>query len=715
MVYEWLNEQSIFPSPIGVNPLEKGTTSAYLAPGEDGLMIAKSLAEGDQIVLTNESGDEPIEKVELKSIETDHEHLLVHFTQPIQKETWDFGTRAYKLIRSFRLFGYNAPPRYSDVELDDSTKAVKLWKFFNVEFSVESTEELRLDSRYDDLKVGTRLLLVEGKGTNQLDGTTQQKLLTVMAVDQVEDQLGALSDTVTRIQVSPNFSAITDRRHVVIYELAGPLISFWGFSYPDSIDSSTVYIPGHRIDAETIEIARAIEKYSYKTGNIVKLTDIDIDRQTILKDKNDKPIAAAINRVNIIKEANQDYLKIELSIDGSITLDRTSAVLMGNIALASHGETVSSEVIGDADPAIPFQEFTLKKSPVTFVPSSGQSGVDNTLQLFVNDMLWKAVDSLYGKGPKDMVYTARINNDAEMSVRFGDGVTGARPPKGRANVVARYRQGLGLEGRIKAGTLKTLLDKPKGMKSVINPAGAEGGADPEALDSARKNAPATVRTFNRAVSLLDIEDLAQSRSEVAKARVTWVWSGQSQAAHLTIAGQKGGSFSSSALARIHCSLTAQRDPNRQLLLDNYKAIPIVVKATLNVAETYVAAKVADAARSALLRALSFEILEFAQSIHLSDVYAILQNVSGVIAVDIDLFMFKQKADVSNVEFDDFLNARGIRRLSDGTPKPVQNHLWIFPAQPTKVSNIPTVLPAEQAFIESPSQDVTIITKGGLSD
>jgi hypothetical protein len=217
------------------------------------------------------------------------------------------------------------------------------------------------------------------------------------------------------------------------------------------------------------------------------------------------------------------------------------------------------------------------------------------------------------------------------------------------------------------------------------------------------------------VSLLDLEDLARSRSEVVKAKVTWVWSGESRAAHLTLAGQNGATFSATALALIHASLTAQRDPNRLLLVDNYESIPIVVTATLNIHAAYVAAKVADAARRALLSALSFESLAFAGSVHLSDLYAILQNVAGVDSVDIDRFMFKHKADVTDTVFDDFLDDRGITRLADGTPRPVQNHLWILAARPNRVSKEPAVFAAEQAAIESPSQDVTIITKGGLPE
>ena len=895
--------------------------------------MGRSLVPGDRLVLTNLSGAQPIEEITVLGIETDHEHLKLRFAQPIQNETWDMETKMHKLGRSFRLFGCNAPPRYPDVELYASG-VIKQWKYVSIDnsssggangYALSGGDELHLDSRYQDLKPGTRLLLV--------DGANQQTILTITSVDQIEAQLGILNDTVTRIKVFPNFSAISDRRHVVLYELPGPPALFWGFSYPDQIESASVLIPGQRIDAQTIEIARPVKRYLFQEGFTVNLKEIITGRKVILKDETEKPIAAKIIRATITgreiifnttvddvetlylllfdpdnrktvnglcstsldpfhalthpapsldvtigaigprsitlsgavdtldhaaaslqtalravdtdpvfsqavvlkldhclvvlagdfessilfsKNANdettivelgldknssqaltglmsgeidpvpvytkafpqlsvrvgalatinidldlgaatledisediqsklnaadispffkyarvttidkrilvfpgmvgaayQAYLKIELQTDEEISLDRASTALLGNVAQASHGETISSEVLGDGDPALVFQKFELKKHPVTFVPSSGRAGAENTLRLSVNNALWKEVDSLFGQGPKDKVYRTRINDAAEMTVCFGDGVTGARPFKGRANITATYRQGIGVQGRVRAGQLKTLLDKPKGLKATINPSDADGGADPETLDSARENAPATVRTFDRAVSLPDLEDLARSRNEIAKAKVTWVWSGESRAAHLTVAGQNGSTFSASALAQIHAGLTAQRDPNRQLLLDNYTTIPIVITATLIVDDTHVADRVADAARVVLLDALSFQTLAFGQSVNLSDVYAILQSVEGVIAVDIDRFMFKQQTDITNIEFNEFLDDRGVSRSIDNTPRPVQNHLWIFSARPNTASKNPLVFPAEQASVESPSQDITILTMGGL--
>jgi predicted phage baseplate assembly protein len=288
-----------------------------------------------------------------------------------------------------------------------------------------------------------------------------------------------------------------------------------------------------------------------------------------------------------------------------------------------------------------------------------------------------------------------------VTVGFGDGRSGARLPSGRGNVVADYREGSGLAGRVAAGSLRTPLDLPVGLKSVTNHTKATGGADPESLAQARENAPNTVRTFGRAVSLRDFEDLVRSTGEVAKALATWMWNGESRAVHLTLGAQAGQLMAPGDLARIHASLDAQRDPNHALFLGNYMPVPVVVTATVRVQPSFVASKVGHAARTALLTALSFDALRFGQPLALSDIYAVLQAVAGIGSVDIDLFHFKDRSS-------GFLAARG------ATADPVQRSLRMFSARPN-VDPFPPTLPGELAVVETPAEDILIVTSGGLPD
>ena len=397
----------------------------------------------------------------------------------------------------------------------------------------------------------------------------------------------------------------------------------------------------------------------------------------------------------------QDYLAITLERDETIQLETDSAVLLGNVAMASHGETVSDEVLGDGDASAAFQKFQLQKNPLTYIPSAGPGGTESSLDVFVNDALWTEVPSLFGKGSRDQVYTTRLADDGTVTVGFGDGRSGARLPSGRGNVVADYRKGSGLAGRVIGGSLRNPLDLPVGLKSATNPVAATGGANPESIEQARENAPTTVRTFGRAVSLRDFEDLVRSSGEVAKALATWVWNREARAVHLTIAAQGGQLFSPTDLERIHASLNTQRDPNHPLFLDNYSEVPLVVKATVRVEPGRIASKVGEAARQALLSALSFDSMKFGQPVSLSDIYAVFQEVDGVNSVDIDEFQFKDQSLA-------FLASRG------ATLDPLQRMLRIFSARPNAVP-MPPALPAELAVIELTDEDIKIMISGGLPD
>jgi hypothetical protein len=391
------------------------------------------------------------------------------------------------------------------------------------------------------------------------------------------------------------------------------------------------------------------------------------------------------------------FLHLTVAPDAPTNLDSASAVVLGNVARASLGETVANEIVGDGDASVPFQSFALRKKPVTFLLGDGPHGAQSTLSVAVRGVQWKEVATLFGAGPTDPVYVSRIADDQTLSLEFGDGVTGARLPSGRGNVVATYRQGIGLAGRVPASTLTSLLDSVNGLKRVTNPMGADGGADPQSLDDARTNAPTTVRTFGRAVSLEDFEDVALATGEIAKASATWVWTGLQKAVFLTVAAQAGGTLSPDGIRQLKAALLAHRDPNHRLLVDNFMRVPIIVAASLTVDPRYDGAAVRKSAFDALAASLSFDRMQLGQSIHLSGVYAVLQGVPGVTAADITDLNFKSRDPT-------FRKAHG---ADDRRPQP---HLFVLGARPGTTPGV-TVLPAELAWVDVPSQDLVLSVIG----
>ena len=392
------------------------------------------------------------------------------------------------------------------------------------------------------------------------------------------------------------------------------------------------------------------------------------------------------------------YVRVTVRSDVAGALDAKSAILLGNVATASHGETVRDEVLGDGDKSRAFQRFPLKKKPATYVPGAIPGGVASSLNVLVDGLAWIEVPSLYGRGEMEQVFVTRLADDGTTTVQFGDGVTGARPSTGRQNISATYRQGLGLAGRVGARTLTTLLDRPTGVKGATNLLAADGGADPETLARARTTAPGTVRTFGRAVSLRDFEDTALLAGEVAKASASLVWDGGSRVIHITVAAQGGAAFSPAGLARLTATLASARDPNHHVVLHNYVRIPIRIDATIFVDDRHVASDVLAAARVALIEALSFDRRSFAQPVYLSDLESVLQNVAGVVSVDINTLDLKTTDP-------EIRRAHGV----DDTIAGPQPRLLMLPARPSGTPG--GLLPAELPWANA--QDVTIRAAGGL--
>ncbi|MGE5324031.1 MAG: baseplate J/gp47 family protein, partial [Actinomycetota bacterium] len=281
-------------------------------------------------------------------------------------------------------------------------------------------------------------------------------------------------------------------------------------------------------------------------------------------------------------------------------------------------------------------------------------------QIQIAGVIWKEAGEFFGHTGDERIFVT--SQDAKgMTVQFGDGITGSRLPSGRGNVTGTYRQGIGLVGNVDAGALRTLLSRPVGMKSVSNPGAATGGAEPESLDQTRANAPNTVRTFGRIVSLEDFEDAAREFAGVAKARATWAWSGEEQVVYLTVAGDEGAAITGSTYEDLVADLNARRDPNRALVVRSYKAVAVKLSALIYVSADHVQDKVLAAVNAGVSGFFSFDSQEFGRPVHLSSVYAVIQSVEGVVGADILSLGYKYPVD----------------GLSHGaTSAPVQVHLRI---------------------------------------
>lgn len=317
---------------------------------------------------------------------------------------------------------------------------------------------------------------------------------------------------------------------------------------------------------------------------------------------------------------------------------RASLRINANVARATQGETVS-EIAGSGRAALPDQRFTLRQFPLTYVSSARPEGCESTAEVRVNDLLWREVPTLFEQPASAHVYRLVRDDEGRSSVQFGDGVEGARLPTGQDNVRLRYRKGLGSAGNVRAGTLTTLLSRPLGLKAAVNPVAAAGGTDAEGPDTIRRNAPISVLTLGRAVSVRDYADFARSFAGIAKAHALWVPYGPSHGMHLTVAGDQGAEIAADGrkMRDLVAALRAAGDPLIALTVQSYRVATFWLKARLKRAPDALAEKVFDAVRAALRARFAFAPRDFGQPVSLSEVIACMQACAGVVAVDVDVF------------------------------------------------------------------------------
>ncbi|MGM9474521.1 putative baseplate assembly protein [Pseudarthrobacter sp. YS3] len=314
-----------------------------------------------------------------------------------------------------------------------------------------------------------------------------------------------------------------------------------------------------------------------------------------------------------------------------------TVVLYGNVVHATHGET-RQEVLGGGDPTKRWQEFRLRQPPLTWTSALTISGVASTLEVRVDDVTWHESPSVVGLGPATRGFLTRRDDSGATTVVFGDGVHGARLPTGTDNVRATYRNGLGKVGNLAAGQLSQLGTRPLGVKEVVNPIHATGGADAESREQIRRNAPLGVLALDRLVSIQDHADFAGTFAGVGKAAATRLTDGRRQLVQVTIAGvdDEPVDETSDLFRNLTDALHRFGDPRLPLRVQVRQLLALVVSARVKVLPDHNWDSVEPMVRAALLETLGFDRRELGQDVLPSEVIACIQAVRGVDYVDLDV-------------------------------------------------------------------------------
>lgn len=565
---------------------------------------ALNLKPGDALLLAGTAADVLPEHWDLRiltevEVDAQHERTRVAWDEPLGSVS-PAGFPAnpalpHVMRKRLDVFGHNAPATDS---------AGKPWTGFTI--SAKGANHVDVEGSHPDVTKGGWVVLSRG---------ASRELWAVGDVSELSRAAFNISGKVTclRLVGGENYDWFDDRpRETKVFGVSQPL------ALADVPDESTVGGDAIRVDVDLTAMAagRRIVVRGTTTGGV------DHAETAVVKS---------------ISPAGPGRWMIALVGKLSATYERGTVVVHGNVATATHGETVQ-QVLGSGQANAAFQRFTLAHAPLTQRRSTDPSGARAALEVRVNDVRWDEAPTLYGGRPGDRGYVVRTDEQGRTYVQFGDGAAGARLPSGSNNVRARYRKGLGAAGNVRAGALAQLVDRPLGAKGVSNPAAAAGGVDPESETAARASIPLAVRTLGRAVSLLDYEDYARAYAGVAKAHaaVLPLRAGRTVVVTVAFTDAGGEPADPARLDELAASLRSHGDPHVQLEVVAHVERTFRVGLKVAPDPAYEPPLVLGAVEAALRSAYAFDARGFAEPVERSKVVALAHSVDGVVAVDIDL-------------------------------------------------------------------------------
>jgi uncharacterized phage protein gp47/JayE len=324
----------------------------------------------------------------------------------------------------------------------------------------------------------------------------------------------------------------------------------------------------------------------------------------------------------------------------------------GNSWLSARDVTWYSNVTTCKVPLIQHEKYTSSALNNMVIPSgdrvilnlgtlpNGKYYEQGSMSLQIGGETWVLVDTFAKSKPTDKHFMVSVDEALNPYIMFGDGTFGKKPAAGAKITNVVFYLTNGSQGNVKSNTITSIpsvISSSITEATVSNAYDAAGGSNYENFTMLKEHIPLSVKTLGVAITKEDFESLAMLVDGVNKAKADYEC-GRKLTVYIS---PDGGAVASSELINRVYNLLSQRAPmTTWLKVKSAGKVQIILEMDVTGKKSYKTAEIQTQILTALYNAYSPEQAQIGGSVRLSDIYALIDNLSTVDYLHLTKFYIK---------------------------------------------------------------------------
>lgn len=324
----------------------------------------------------------------------------------------------------------------------------------------------------------------------------------------------------------------------------------------------------------------------------------------------------------------------------------------GNSWLSARDVTWYSNVTTCKVPLIQHEKYTSSALNNMVIPSgdrvilnlgtlpNGKYYEQGSMSLQIGGESWVLVDTFAKSKPTDKHFIVSVDEALNPYIMFGDGTFGKKPAAGAKITNVVFYLTNGSQGNVKSNiitSIPSVISSSITEATVSNAYDAAGGSNYENFTMLKEHIPLSVKTLGVAITKEDFESLAMLVDGVNKAKADYEC-GRKLTVYIS---PDGGAVASSELINRVYNLLSQRAPmTTWLKVKSAGKVQIILEMDVTGKKSYKTAEIQTQILTALYNAYSPEQAQIGGDVRISDIYALIDNLSTVDYLHLTKFYIK---------------------------------------------------------------------------